>query len=459
MPPRSPAIQRSNTLCDRPFVHLYAEADGEVRPCCIAGFFPEKLSLRGASVESVWNSAPMRQLRRDMLAGVRNPVCEVCYEREDRREVSPRLLPIDEEASREAGELVKKPEYDFGLPEPDGSLIVDIQFLDIRFSNLCNQKCRMCNHRYSSKWYEDEVLMAGPAAEQAPQQKLIRLPANTVEQLLPYLGGLKSVYFAGGEPLLMPEHYRLLSWLHENGRNCQVFYSTNLSAMEHHGVKFVELWRDFRLVKLSISCDGFGAVGEYQRTGFRHDDFFRNLECVKTFANPMKYSPANPYPMKDTNIAYDIQYTTTIYNVFHVFEFLDFMVAEGHVPDTDTVNLAYAWSPAVVSLNNAGDKDSIVAFLEEGKSTITARKTLAEIDNLISFTKRRNDIPFEEVVHWNERLDEIRGTPNAFAARLAVRPRSDGACGDGRAADAEVSRSASVAEPMEPTAGIEPATC
>ncbi|HEV7667738.1 MAG TPA: twitch domain-containing radical SAM protein [Thermoanaerobaculia bacterium] len=450
MSPPSPEIKRSNTLCDRPFVHLYAEADGEVRPCCIAGFFPEKLSLRDHSVEEVWNSEPMRQLRRDMLAGAHNRVCEVCYEREDRGEVSPRLLPVDEEASREAGQLIKKPEYDFGLPEPDGTLSVDIQFLDIRFSNLCNQKCRMCNHRYSSKWYEDELRMVGPETEQAPQQKLIRLPENTVEQLIPYLSGVKSIYFAGGEPLLMPEHFRLLTWLHESGRKEEiaVFYSTNLSAMAHHGVQFVDLWKGFRLVKLSISCDGFGAVGEYQRTGFLHDEFFRNLELVKTFANPMKYSAANPYPLKDTRIIYDVQYTTTIYNVFHIFDFLELMVAQGHVPDTDAVNLAYAWSPAVVSLNNADEKDAIVAFLEQGKGGITARKTLAEIDNLISFTKRRNDIPFEEVVRWNERLDEIRGTPNAFAARLTPPQPSGGprCVGAGTA-------------PIVPTAGIEPATC
>ncbi len=416
----SPEIKRSNTLCDRPFTHLYAEADGEVRPCCIAGFFPEKLSLAERSIEEVWNSEPMCRLRRDMLAGVRNPVCEVCYEREDRGEVSPRLLPVNEEASREAAQIVKKPEYAFGLPEPDGRLAVDIQFLDLRFSNLCDQKCRMCNHRYSSKWYEDEIALLGPESEQAPRQRLIRLPENTVEQLKPYLGGVKSVYFAGGEPLLMPEHFRLLTWLHESERKeeISVFYSTNLTAMAHRGVRFVDLWQDFRLVKLSISCDGFGAVGEYQRTGFRHDEFFRNLERVATFANPMKYSAANPYPLKDTRILYDIQYTTTLYNVFHVFDFLEYMVARGYVPDTDAVNLAYAWSPATVSLNNASDKEAIVAFLERGKAGIQAEKTLAEIDNLIRFTQRHNDIPFEEVLRWNERLDELRGTPRAFSARL-----------------------------------------
>ena len=304
-------------------------------------------------------------------------------------------------------------------------MTVDIQFLDIRFSNLCNLKCRMCNHGYSSRWHADELRMSGPEAQQGAAPKLIRLPENTVERLIPYLGNLQAVYFAGGEPMLMPEHFGLLTWLHDNRKDIAVFYSTNLTAMSYRGVQFLDLWKDLRLVKLQISCDGFGEVGEYQRTGFKHAEFFRNLERVRTFARPMTYSPEGRAraPRIDTSIVYDIQFTTTLYNVFHVFDFLDFMVAAGHVPDTDTVNVAYAWSPAAVSLNNAEDKDAIVGFLEEGKRRITARKTVDELDNLISFTKKRNDIPFDEVVKWNERLDEIRGTPHSFRDRLTPADR------------------------------------
>jgi MoaA/NifB/PqqE/SkfB family radical SAM enzyme len=423
-PPRGPVIKRSNTLCDRPFVHLYAEADGEVRPCCIAGFFATKLSIADDSIESVWNSEQMRQLRVDMLAGARNPVCSTCYEREARGEVSPRLLPVDEGASGESGEVTKRPEYDFALPAADGSMPVDIQFLDIRFSNLCNLRCRMCSHRYSSRWFEDERRMAQSEGGEPPASRVIRVSEDTVGKLIPYLGHLKSVYFAGGEPMLMPEHFQLLTWLHDNGRtkDIDVFYSTNLTALSYRGVELADLWKDFRLVKLSISCDGFGAVGEYQRTGFKHDEFFANLDRVKTFADPMFYTEASAarWPRRvGSGIIYDIQYTTTIYNVFHIFDFLEFTVGEGHVPDTDTVNLAYAWSPAVASLNNAGDKEAIVRYLEDGRSRITARKTIVELDNLIGFTKKERDIPFDQVKSWNDRLDEMRGTASPFAAGSA----------------------------------------
>ena len=70
-----------NTHCILPYIHLYAEPTGLVKPCCIGGEFKEELSLRNKSVEEVINSPQMKQLRKDMSEGIRNSVCNVCYER------------------------------------------------------------------------------------------------------------------------------------------------------------------------------------------------------------------------------------------------------------------------------------------------------------------------------------------------------------------------------------------
>ena len=54
----------SCTSCILPYIHLYAEPNGEVKPCCIAGGFKEKLSLRDSSVDEVFNSPQMKELRK-----------------------------------------------------------------------------------------------------------------------------------------------------------------------------------------------------------------------------------------------------------------------------------------------------------------------------------------------------------------------------------------------------------
>ena len=41
----------SDTICILPFVHLYSEPKGEMKPCCIAGGFDDPLNLKKLSIE------------------------------------------------------------------------------------------------------------------------------------------------------------------------------------------------------------------------------------------------------------------------------------------------------------------------------------------------------------------------------------------------------------------------
>ena len=43
----------SSTYCKLPFLHLYSQPDGEVKPCCIAGGFDEPLNLKKMSIEKL----------------------------------------------------------------------------------------------------------------------------------------------------------------------------------------------------------------------------------------------------------------------------------------------------------------------------------------------------------------------------------------------------------------------
>ena len=95
------------------------------------------------------------------------------------------------------------------MPEvkEDFSVPTDFQHIDIRFSNLCNFKCRMCNHDFSSNWYED---MKKIRPQNVRETKVLKATDTIVEDLIPHLSKIRSFYFAGGEPLIMPEHYKVL---------------------------------------------------------------------------------------------------------------------------------------------------------------------------------------------------------------------------------------------------------
>jgi len=127
-------VNNKETFCILPFVHLYTQPNGEVKPCCIAGGFDDKQFLREKSIEDIFNSGEYKQLRHDMLNGKRNKACEVCYKKEDIGESSPRQM-------FNSNTLWTMPEV-----KEDYSVVTQFQHIDIRFSNLCNFKCRMCNY-------------------------------------------------------------------------------------------------------------------------------------------------------------------------------------------------------------------------------------------------------------------------------------------------------------------------
>lgn len=388
-----------DTFCILPFVHFYTQPEGEVKPCCIAGGFEKKCSLRTNSIEEIFNSDQYKQLRNDMLNGKRNKVCDVCYKKEDLGEYSPRQFyntNLDDDV--------------WYVPEisDDYSVPMEFQHIDIRFSNLCNFKCRMCNHAFSSQWYEDaQKIKLGDewSYKTGEDKKVIHASETIIEDLLPYLKNLKTVYFAGGEPLINDQHYELLCWLHEHKKEIRFHYNTNLSVLNYKNRDFFSLWKDFKKVHLAISCDGIGKVGEYQRIGFKHDKFIENLNAVKKFSTPMSTTSFN-----DT-LSYNFQYTTTIFNIEHIFDFIDFMMTHEYITSEDGIDFYYAWGPQHVSIRNLSNenKDRITKIFSDKISEIKSEKTRNQLQSLIAFMNTDSD-EFNYIVQGIEIMDQLNNT-------------------------------------------------
>jgi organic radical activating enzyme len=397
----------NNSYCILPFIHLYSQPDGELKPCCIAGGFDSPINLKNMTIEDAFNSQQMKDLRKDMLDGVRNNVCDVCYKQEDETGHSPRL------------DFNSNSLWDTPIVEIDYSVPSDFQHIDIRFSNLCNFKCRMCSHGFSSAWFEDQRKIRPLGMEHAT--KVMKVNDTIVDDLIPHLSEVKSFYFAGGEPLIMPEHYKLLKYLYDNmaiepfinrnketneviefeARNLSIHYNTNLSVIKYDEERLIDLWKGFFRVFLSISCDGIGEVGEYQRTGFKTDTFEKNLDIIKKYAKPA--IPSEPV----VGISYNFQYTTTIMNVYHIFDFIDYMLEKNHIRISSEIDFYYAWSPDELALNNLSikDKESVIKFLDESKEKYSD-KTKNEIKNMIEFIKNGNQSE-KQIINREKYIREV----------------------------------------------------
>jgi len=394
----------SNTTCILPFVHLYSEPKGEMKPCCIAAGFDEPLNLKTLTIEEAFNSPQMKELRKDMLEGKRNKVCEVCYKKEDLNNHSPRT-------DFNKNNLWKMPEV-----KEDYSVDSQFQHIDIRFSNLCNFKCRMCNHDFSSNWHEDSQKIHNYTDK--GRTKVMKVSDTIVEDLIPHLKNIKSFYFAGGEPLIIPEHYKVLKHLYDtmpvieqhwgNVRPLSIHYNTNLSVITYDENSLVELWKGFDRVFLSISCDGIGEVGEYQRIGFLHDKFITNLKTIQKY-----FTPKSPYD-GGFGLQYNFQYTTTIWNAYHIFDFIKFMKENDFIKTSEHIDFYYAWSPSYASLNNLPDYEKVrlVEFLENGIKDLTEQKTIDELKDLIKFINSTNNVEkaVEGLFHFTTEMDKMNNT-------------------------------------------------
>jgi sulfatase maturation enzyme AslB (radical SAM superfamily) len=88
------------------------------------------------------------------------------------------------------------------------------------------------------------------------------------EQLVPHFDYVEQIYFAGGEPLMMDEHYRILEELERRGRfDVRLIYNTNFTQTRLKDRSVFDYWRKFDSVAVGASLDAMGARGEYIRKG------------------------------------------------------------------------------------------------------------------------------------------------------------------------------------------------
>lgn len=301
-------LKESKTFCIYPWIHLHAYPTGEAYPCCHAEMKYPVGSCRDNTLEEIWQGDAMRQLRDDMLNERPNNACARCYEQEEAGFFSGRRS-----ANKHHGHHIKKLETN----------PFEMTYWDIRFSNLCNLSCRSCGHIFSSSWYADQVKLAGDdwAKKNKPLNIAGRSPQDMWEQLLPHIDYVEQIYFAGGEPLMMEEHYRILEELERRERfDVRLIYNTNFTQTKLKDRYVFDYWRKFKSVAVGASLDAMGPRAEYIRRG-------TDWAVVED----------NRRRMMDTcpNVDFYISPTLSIMNAWHLPDFHRSWVEQGLIRPQD----------------------------------------------------------------------------------------------------------------------------
>jgi organic radical activating enzyme len=143
-----------------------------------------------------------------------------------------------------------------------------LQFVDIRNTNLCNLKCRYCGTYASSQW-----------AEELGHLPVIKYQPLTEYKDLLITDSLHWMYFTGGEPLIISDHWALLEELIDNNRaaNISLMYNTNLTTIKYKDKNIIDIWKKFKKVFIQCSIDTVGEPLEYIRSGASWDKITSNL--------------------------------------------------------------------------------------------------------------------------------------------------------------------------------------
>jgi len=300
-------IINSKTFCMAPWTHMHFMPNKDVNPCCLSPIRETIGNMENQTIHEVWNSEQMRELRLKMIEGKDcSNFCHRCYEKEEDGFTSLRTHMNDSYADKHWN-VVESTTEDGTVDE------LNLVHWDFRFSNICNQRCRTCGIEFSTQWHDDYIKLWDVSEENAPPKvKKIWNTVDAFEQDFEALfDKVEYIHFAGGEPLITDEHYRVLERLIAEGRtDVRIRYSTNFGVLKYKKYDILEMWSHFDHIELMASIDDCEERYNYLRKGGDWNKVVENFDNLKASGLFDK-----------GNIHWGLHPTISFWNIYYLPEF------------------------------------------------------------------------------------------------------------------------------------------
>jgi|TARA_Y100000004_G_scaffold47795_1_gene52587 organic radical activating enzyme len=388
--------------CILPWIMLFGDVKGQYKLCC---HIPtdHKVGDHTQPISTIFNSERYKEVRREFLDGKIPEDCKVpCYAKEALGGLSNR-----QQVNKRFQRFSKLQEY----TNKDGSVKNDPIYLDIRFGNKCNFKCRICGPRQSSGWFKDaSKVTAFQKESQKPQLEDYYTDSPEFwEYLSKIKKSLKYIYFAGGEPLIMDGHYKVLEWLIENNKTeVELTYNTNLSTLTYKNYNVFDLWKNFNQVYLWPSVDGYKEHCEYGRTNFGWENFENNLLEVKQYVSTVSCccSVYSIMTSPDLLVYLNKLNIKTYLSCLSHPEFQDMRLLPGFIKEKITKKFELVKEKLTLDGDQLGNIDTTLSYLNndiENKSLkLKQFKTYNEEVDAINNTSFSKTYP--ELAEWYEAI-------------------------------------------------------
>ena len=380
-------------FCMAPWTHMSVWQTGDAYPCCIYHWDMPVDNINRSGLKGAWNSKKMRDLRLRMLSNEPSEGCIKCTNYDKQGIISYRHK-FNTEYNHHYN-LVQTTQEDGTVDQ------MNLAYFDIRFSNLCNMKCRSCGPHFSSKWAED--------INGKPEIVQINHP-EMWEEIEDVLDNIEEVYFTGGESLFMPQHYRLLDMLIERGLSPRLTYNSNATRLSLKGKHIENYWKHFKNIFFCVSCDQIGSKAEYTRAGQKWNTVFDNLCWIRD----------NFEHGYDKGVVIQPNPTISVLNIIDLRKIINFLF-EHNIPTDYDINLSNLlvgpdWLSCTILPKHLKDKaKENILLLKDDIAKLKMypqRKEFLDsgLDNIINFMYSSDDTHLIEAFRKEmQKIDLIRG--------------------------------------------------
>lgn len=381
------------TICFYPFTSIYSLNNGNYRVCCHSdpGIPSDEdpevpVTLFKHNSKDVWNNKFYRQLRLDLVKGIRNPACAKCWQMEDNGEFSYRQASLSELTQEKYQEFIAD------TLQNNGALsTMPNKLLQIKLGNLCNLKCITCNQAASSL-IQKEVNDWKKKKEKLPTflewvdhwgDNFAGFDENTdfktvYENLKDVLTNVEEIQLVGGEPLVNPVVPILIKNLikEDLAKNLKIYFISNCTKLTD---KMLKNLSKFKSATISTSWD------HIDPEKFK---FIRYPANYKNFKNTVEKI------LTTEKINAGVSFTVSIFNIFDLEEIIDEFESISQTRKQYFISLGYVENPSYMSvrylepdqksevlkrLNNYLEKNAHYKIFKENKNFYKSLKSLNNV--------------------------------------------------------------------------------
>lgn len=224
---------------------------------------------------------------------------------------------------------------------------------------------------------------------------------NNLEKLLPYF---RRVEFAGGEPLMDPQHYRILDMLKPYGHQIELKYATNGTTLGiNKGRTIHDYWPYFRSVAVNVSLDGIGNVYNYIRGNSDWQEVISNVKEIKKISNITRVVGACTVQVSNVLVLDKIieYFLDDLGIIFHTHRVTHPNVLSAQVLPRELQVLAITKLQAI--------KEHVADFKLIKETPGLLEYTLGQIQDNINFLMAKDESHlWKDCIDFNQRLDVTR---------------------------------------------------